>query len=93
MGPIFLPNTRGVAVAESNLFFARLWKGRIEVPFDSREDDFSLPDTNEPPFPELRDSNLSPRLWICGTAASHAKSKTYARGKCPAFSPENEPAS
>jgi hypothetical protein len=87
-GPVFLPRSHGTSIAESKLFFARLWNGRVEVPFDSGEDNFTLPDTSTPPFPELRASNFSPRLWICGATASHAKSKTYARGKCPAFSPE-----
>jgi len=87
-GPVFLPKRAGTNSAESKLFFARLWNGRVEIPFDEHDDDFSLKDASETPCAEFAASNFSPRTWVCGTEASHAKSKTYTRGKCPAFSPD-----
>ena len=88
-GPVFLPSSSGTAAAESKLFFARVWKGRIEIPFDQNGDKFLMNDASESPCAEWQASNFLPRTWVCGTEASHAKSKTYARGKCPEFTPES----
>jgi hypothetical protein len=87
-GPIFLPSKSGTSVADSQLFFARLWKNRVEVPFDSNGDKFTLNDMSETPCAEFAESSFTPRTWVCGTEASHAKSKTYTRGKCPFFVPD-----
>lgn len=87
-GPIFLPRSSGTTTAESKLFFARVWKGRVKIPFDQNGDKFFMNDASETPCAEWQASNFSPRTWVCGTEASHAKSKPYTRGKCPPFSPE-----
>jgi hypothetical protein len=87
-GPVFIPRRSGTAVADSNVFFARVWNGRVEIPFDQNGDKFSINDASETPCVEFQASNFSPRTWFCGTEATHAKSKTYTRGKCPPYSPD-----
>jgi hypothetical protein len=84
-GPVFLPSKPEIAVAKSKLFFAHVMGLTQEFAFDPARDVLTLPDTAEPPFLALRESNFRPTNWSVRTAAMHSKSKTYSRGDCPPF--------